>query len=81
MADIATKQDLEFLFAKFKKELFQEFDRKLSEGKFFPNRWLRSNETRKHLNISESTIQRMRIKGLIKYKKLGGIYFYDISQF
>lgn len=39
-------------------------------------RWLRSRDVRKMLNISDSTLQTMRINGSIKAYKLGASWFY-----
>ena len=38
--------------------------------------WLRSSDVRKMLGISHGTIQNLRIKGVLPYRKLGGIMFY-----
>ena len=39
--------------------------------------WLKSNEVRKLLNISSSTLQNLRINGTLTYTKVGGIMYYD----
>lgn len=39
--------------------------------------WLRSSEVRKMLKISNGTLQTLRIKGLISFKKINGIIFYS----
>ena len=41
--------------------------------------WLKSNEVRKLLNISSSTLQNLRINGTLTYTKVGGIMYYDNS--
>ena len=38
---------------------------------------LKSNEVRKLLNISSSTLQNLRINGTLTYTKVGGIMYYD----
>ena len=38
--------------------------------------WLKSSEVRKLLKISPGTLQNLRIKGTLKYKRVGGIIYY-----
>lgn len=38
--------------------------------------WLKSSDVRKMLGISHGTLQNLRIKGVLPYRKLGGIVFY-----
>jgi hypothetical protein len=38
--------------------------------------WLKSSDVRKMLGISHGTLQNLRIKGVLPYRKLGGIMFY-----
>jgi hypothetical protein len=38
--------------------------------------WLRSAEVRKLLGISHGTLQNLRIKGLLPYRKIEGLMFY-----
>lgn len=50
-----------------------------NEVKEFVNgtiRWLRSKDVRKMLNISDSTLQSMRISGTIPSYRLGASWFY-----
>ena len=42
-------------------------------------KWLKSAEVRKLLNISPGTLQNLRINGTLKYTKIGGIMYYDHS--
>lgn len=39
--------------------------------------WFRSAELRKMLNISPGTLQNLRIKGALPYRKIGGSMFYN----
>ena len=39
--------------------------------------WLKSTEVRKLLNISPGTLQNLRINGTLKYKRIGGIIYYN----
>ncbi len=70
--DLVTVEDLQQL----KRELIDEIRgiRKLGEpsGK----QWLRSAEVRQLLKISPGTLQNLRIKGILKYDKIGGIFYY-----
>jgi hypothetical protein len=71
--ELLTKKDLE----KFKAELF-ELLKPLKEAQVLQQqRWLRSQDVRKMLNISAGTLQNMRIAGNITFTKLGKIYFYS----
>ena len=81
MADIATKEDIENLFQRFKVEILAELENRWNKNNCHKVMWLRSKEVKETLKISDSTLQRMRIKGLIIFKKIGGVYLYDISQF
>jgi len=70
--ELLTKRDLQ----KFKQELF-EFLKPLKESQGLQQQqWLRSNDVRKLLNISTGTLQNLRIKGMLRYRKVGSIFFY-----
>jgi hypothetical protein len=43
-------------------------------------KWLKSNEVREMLNISNGTLQSFRIKGILSYTKIGGINFYAYQE-
>ncbi len=78
--DLITREDLEA----FKKELFEKLEKlNVNNGSYNEKQWLRSSEVRKLLKISAGTLQNLRIKGVLKYEKLGGIFYYahsDIQQ-
>lgn len=38
--------------------------------------WLRSAEVRKMLGISHGTLQNLRVKGALPYRKIGGLIYY-----
>lgn len=74
--DIVTKQDLKA----FKDEILegirailQEKDNKMSST---DRSWFRSAEVRKMLGISPGTLQNLRIKGTLPYRKIGGTMYY-----
>lgn len=70
--DLLTKKDLE----NFKNELF-EILKPLKEAQTLQQqKWLRSKDVRKLLNISAGTLQNMRIAGTISHNKVGKIFFY-----
>lgn len=76
--NILTKEDLN----QFKTELIQEIKQLLSSSDNSASknaRWLRSSEVRKLMSISPGTLQNLRIKGVLPYRKVGGIMFYDME--
>lgn len=76
VSEIVTVQHLQ----DFKKELIEEI-KILVELKNQPQRkWLKRNETLAFLQISSNTLLNLRKLGKIKYKKLGGIFYYDVQQ-
>lgn len=70
--EILTKQDLQ----KFKEELLEEMKRLFGKERPVDSEWLRSAEVRQRLKISPGTLQNFRINGVLKYEKLGGIFYY-----
>lgn len=78
--EIFTKEELN----KFKSELIQEIKQAIkSDGMQQSKQWLRSSEVRKLLKISPGTLQNLRVKGILPYEKIGGIFYYayaDIHQ-
>jgi hypothetical protein len=74
--EIVTKDDL----LAFKSDLLNEL-RKLFSGKADEEKvWLKSKEVRQMLNISNGTLQNLRVKGLLHPSKLAGIYYYKRSE-
>lgn len=78
--EILTREELQ----RFKSELIEEIKQTIKTDETATSKqWLRSCEVRKLLKISAGTLQNLRIKGILKYEKLGGIFYYahsDISQ-
>ncbi|AMP98674.1 Putative DNA-binding protein [Pedobacter cryoconitis] len=77
--EILTKEEL----LKFKTELIQEIKQAIKSEDVQPKQWLRSSEVRDLLKISSGTLQNLRIKGILRYEKVGGILYYaytDIVQ-
>lgn len=73
---IITTDDLR----EFKIELLEEIT-KLFENKKENNskKWIKSNEVRRMLNISPSTLQTLRINGTLPYTKMGGTHYYNLN--
>ena len=73
----------EFLFIE-QNEFWKKFDERMSQllmGRNNDNpRWMRSAEVRDLLNISDSTLQSMRISGAIPAYKLGNTWFYKYDE-
>lgn len=77
--EILTREEL----LKFKTELIHEIKQAIKSEDVQPKQWLRSSEVRDLLKISSGTLQNLRIKGILRYEKLGGIFYYaytDIVQ-
>jgi hypothetical protein len=77
--EVLTKEEL----LKFKTELIQEIKQAIKSEDVQPKQWLRSSEVRDLLKISSGTLQNLRIKGILRYEKVGGIFYYaytDIVQ-
>lgn len=78
--EILTREELQ----KFKSELIEEIKQTIRIDETVTNKqFLRSAEVRKLLKISSGTLQNLRIKGILPYEKIGGIFYYahaDIVQ-
>jgi hypothetical protein len=77
--EIITTEDL----LKFKAELIKEIKLLIKPDDSMQKKWLRSSEVRQLLNISPGTLQNLRIRGILRYDKIGGIFYYahaDIVQ-
>lgn len=78
--EILTREELH----RFKSELSAEIKQTIRTDETVTNKqFLRSSEVRKVLKISSGTLQNLRIKGILPYEKIGGIFYYahaDIVQ-
>lgn len=71
---IVTSEDLQT----FKVDLLSEIKKLLeNKGVAKQKKWLKSTEVRELLDISAGTLQNMRIKGILPYTKMGGVFYYD----
>lgn len=68
--EIATKADIEEIL-----KAIQNLQSKLSSPQI-EQKFLRSADVRKLLNISDGTLQRLRISGTLNAKKVNGTWFY-----
>ncbi len=73
-ASIITVEDL----MEFKIDLLQEIKKMIQTAEpNTVNKWIKSKEVTKLLNISSGTLQNLRINGTLTYTKIGGTIYYD----
>lgn len=78
-AEIITKEDL----IEFEDRLLDKIKKMMGQSIEQPRKWLRSSQVRKILNISPNTLTSLRVNGIIKFTRVGGIMYYnndDINQ-
>lgn len=73
--EIITLQDLQ----QFRLQLLQDLKELVKQPGQAQKSWLKSSEVRKMLGISHGTLQNLRIKNVLPYRKIGGIIFYRYS--
>lgn len=73
--ELITREDLH----QFRKELVQELREVIGQPQQV-KQWLKSSEVRKLLNISAGTLQNLRIKGIIPFRKIGGTLYYRYEE-
>src|ERR1700709_1609296 len=74
---LITVQDL----IDFKQQLIGDIKRLLKEQAGHPgHQWLKAFEIKKMLRLSESKLQYLRDKGVIPFKKLGGVTYYNLEE-
>jgi len=71
--EIITKSDLE----EFKKDLLKEIKSLLAAKPISQEKWLKGSEVRALLKISPSTLQNLRISGVLKFSKVGNTLYYQ----
>ena len=71
--EVITREDLN----EFRSLLLNDLKEIIQSKPQQTKQWLKSNEVRKLLNISSSTLQNLRINGTLKYKRIGGIIYYN----
>ncbi|MGM1430154.1 helix-turn-helix domain-containing protein [Sphingobacterium lactis] len=73
--ELITRNGLE----KFRKELFEEIRKHSPYPRSHGHEaraWLKSYQMRKLLGISAGTLQNLRVKGTLPYKKISGLMYY-----
>ncbi|GAB2698286.1 helix-turn-helix domain-containing protein [Mucilaginibacter koreensis] len=70
--EIVTKDDLQ----QFRQQLLEDIKNMISMPSMQVKQWLKSDEVRKMLRISASTLQTLRINGILKYSRVGRIMYY-----
>ena len=74
---LITVQDL----LDFKQQLILDIKKLLKEQSGRPgHQWLKAFEIKKMLRLSESKLQYLRDKGVIPFKKLGGVTYYNSEE-
>jgi len=71
---VLTTEDL----AKFREQLLTDIEKLLNTK--HPKKWLKTNEVMDLLGMSEVTLQTLRNKGKIPFKKLGGTVYYNAEE-
>lgn len=72
--EVVTAEDLEH----FRIRLLRDIEKLIASNK--PKKWLKTHEVMEMLDISEVTLQTFRNKGIIPFRKLGNICYYDIDE-
>lgn len=72
--ELITRDDLRRL-----ENLLNEIKQIVQPGQSQPNKWLKSSEVRKMLNISPGTLQNLRINGTLRFTKMGSIMYYKLE--
>lgn len=71
--EVLTKEDLH----EFRAVLISDIKNILQLKPQTEQKWLKSSEVKKLLNISSGTLQNLRINGTLSYSKIGGTIFYQ----
>jgi hypothetical protein len=70
--ELITKADLEHLKIEIKEIIIN-----LIDDSFSKNKWLKSNEVQKMLDISSGTLKNLRLNGVLPHSKIGGTMYYN----
>jgi hypothetical protein len=74
---IATVQDL----LDFRDQIITDIKKLLKEQAGVPTRqWLKAIDIKKMLRLSDGKLQYLRDKGVIPFKKLGGVTYYNLEE-
>jgi hypothetical protein len=72
---LITKEDLE----EFKNKLIADIKEIINHNPQ-PQKWIRSADVRKMLNISPGTLQTFRVNGILPFTKIGNITYYKSEE-
>lgn len=70
--EIITQEDLQ----QFRTQLLEDIKHLIISPGQQVRQWLKSADVRKMLNISNGTLQTLRINGTLRFTKVGSIFFY-----
>ncbi|REA60064.1 DNA-binding protein [Dyadobacter luteus] len=70
--ELVTKEDLQL----FRQQLLGDLKLLMNTSEPKASEWLKSAEVRKFLKISAGTLQNLRIAGVLKPVKIGGLLYY-----
>lgn len=70
--EVVTRQDLQ----EFRLQLLDDIKQMLQVPSKTEVRWLKGAEVRKLLRVSASTLQRLRVQGVLKSSRVGGVLYY-----
>lgn len=74
--EIVTKDDLQL----FRNELLNDIKTMMTELPGKTKKWLKTPEVMELLGLSEVTLQTLRNRGKIPFRKLGGTCFYNVEE-
>ncbi|MCU4176206.1 helix-turn-helix domain-containing protein [Marinilabiliaceae bacterium N1Y90] len=74
LEQLLTTEDL----SEFKKILLKDIEKLIRETvKPTPKTWLKSNEVKELLEVSNGTLQNLRNNGALPFTKIGGVIYYN----
>lgn len=73
--ELTTKNDLEEL----EKRILEKFENLITQSGPLQKKWLRSKDVQDMLGISSSSLQNMRINGVLPFSKVQGTIFYELG--
>ena len=76
VVEVITREDLNH----FRTLLLKEMNEIINSKTEFSKKWLKASEVRELLNISESTLQNLRINGTLSHTKIGATVYYSTQE-
>jgi excisionase family DNA binding protein len=71
---VLTTEDLE----QFRKQLLNDIEKLLNVK--YPKKWLKTSEVMELLGMSEVTLQTLRNKGQLPFRKVGGTVYFNAQE-